>query len=502
MQPLIPTVIATHPLIAARGIQDKRRDISSMLLALQTMGRFLITCSGDAYFFDEATRQVVSITEGDREFMRIMGTHRVCPDKSFIERARRNALTYGTLTEIYSISHVNTASSSIYVHSQGAKVYKVTASDIITINNGDDGVYFMAETGSTPFSLVDPLPTADDLFYDLLVKPLRFATGTLDEEQARFLLIAWFCSLFLPGLLPVSPMLVLVGPASSGKTTFLRNISELLFGKQLSVVRMPGDDKMFDAVIGKRSLVGLDGVTEWSGWLDKRLESIARKESIFIRKGQGYVEQRLDCSMAITTRQFPDEGLQCINRLLPIVLKRPERVLTELSLANEVKRNRNVIMTQLLIRLQRLLINLGTPSCGYSGSFMSADFADVAYRMARSIGFDSQVSDAFDRLSSLYDAVFTAEQQTMQLLDLWIGKTGNEGRQVKAAELHKELSEIAEQQGKTISMGKRPFAHWLARSIAILRQTFSIEQLKKRSRQQFYAFSRTIGGPTDKEFGV
>jgi GTPase SAR1 family protein len=298
----------------------------------------------------------------------------------------------------------------------------------------------------------------------------------------------------------VSPVLLLVGPASSGKTTFMRSISELLFGRDLSVVRMPGDDKMFDAVIGKRSFICLDGVTEWSDWLDERLEGIARKESIFVRRGQDYVEKRLDCSMAITTRHFPDEGLQCVNRLLPIMLKRPERNVPERTIIDGIRCNRDVIMTQLLVRLQRLLIDLGLPlSPGYSGSYMSADFADIAFRVARSIGFNAQVTEAFERLSSLHEAVLSGGQQVVELLNLWVAMPGNEGREVKAAVLHKELAVIAEERGKTIMLGERPFAHWLSKSIKRLRQMFSIEKIKARSNQRFYSFRSMTSDKKDME---
>lgn len=481
---------ASPPFILARGMKDNRKDVTRMLESLQTIGRFLVDSSEELYYFDATTRMVAGIAEGDREFMKLMGRHDFCPDKAFIAQARRHAQAYGESTRIHRMAYVNTVTSTIYVFSQGTAVFKITAAGITTIQNGDDGVYFVREPGSAPFELVDLPAGCEDLLLKHVIKPFSFSGSAMSVDQARFAVIAWFCSLFLPDLLPMMPLLVLVGPPSSGKTSMMNMMSELLFCNQQSVIRTPGDPKTFDSVLGQHRVICMDNVAEWAPWLDGHMESIARRETIHVKRGGQVVEQRLDCAMALTARQFPDAGLSCITRLLPIVLEKPERSVPERVLMEAVRGNRNAIMTQLMHRLQHLLADIDSGAPGYVGSYASADFADLTYRLARTIGFEEEMADAFERLSSLHDAVLPAEQQVVILLDIWLSNPANVERKVKATELQKEIAVVAKEKGIRFQMTERSFAHWFKSRINEIRQFFNVEAWEARSRQFFYRLSR------------
>ena len=487
----IPNEIIPPLMFAVKGIRDKRYDITILMRALiKEEGRLLLDSStNEPYFLRNSTGQVMAISELNSDFIRFLGSINVPTEKAVLDRMRVYAAAHGTPVKIHRISWVNTDSITIYVHSQGAAVFRIKDSGIDTIRNGDDGVYFLTEPGSSPFSLVDALPTNGDLLHELVIKPFAFAADAMSADQGGFLVMTWFISLLLSGMLPVSPVLALIGPANSGKTTLLRLFSELLFGSQMPVQRAPADKKTLDGILGRRSLMCLDDLKEWSGWLDERLESIARREIIHIKRGQQYRELRLDCSLAITTRQLPDDSLQSINRILPAVLSRPEKMVPERAMIDAVRKNRDIIMTQIIERLQRLLISIGSSAPGYEGSYAAADFADVAVRIAKTFGFDQQAADALERLSSLYDTVLPAEQNS-ELIRLWVGIDGNDGRQVKSTELHKELEEIAKDKKISFVMSQRSFAHWLSSSLNRLRQLFSIEQVAARSRQMFYVIAQ------------
>ena len=462
----IPNEIIPPLMFATKGIRDKRHDITTFMRALTKQeGQILLDSStNEPYFFRNTTGQVMAVSGQSPDFTRFLGSLNVPTDKIILDRMCTYAAANGTPADIHRISWVNTDSMTIYVHSQGSDVFRIKATGIDTLSNGDDGVYFLTEPGSSPFSLVDVLPTNDDLLHKLVIKPFLFATEAMSADQSSFLVMTWFISILLSGMLPVTPALVLVGPANSGKTTMLRLFSKLLFGSQMPALPTPGDNKAMDSILGRHSLMYIDNLSEWSPWLDERLESIARREVIQVKRGQQFTELRLDCSLAITSRQFPDGGLQSINRLLPIVLTRPDRLLPERALTEAVSKNRDIIMTQILVRLQRLLISMGSSASGYEGSYSAADFADVAFRMARAFGFEQQAAEALERLSALHDTVLPTDQNT-ELIKLWLGIEGNEGRQVKATELHKEIEELAKDKKISFVMSQRSFAHWLSSSL-------------------------------------
>jgi len=477
------------PFILARSLKNKRADIQRMLNSLQTVGRFLVTPAGDTFYSDNKSQIVVAIEEGDRDFMVLMGGHGFCADKVFLESAQRHALAFGTEVNVCRTAFVNEGTCTAYVHSQGTDVFKISATGIATIKNGDDDVYFVREPGSTPFRLADLPAGCGDLFLKYLLKPFYQSASSMSIDQARFMMLAWCCSIFLPGMLPIMPLMVLVGPPSSGKTCFMRMLSELIFGSQLSVIRTPGDQKSFDAVLGRHSLVCMDNVTEWS-WLDGRMESIARHETVPVRRGNHVVEQRLDCVMAMTARRFPDAGLKSITRLLPVLLERPENPVPERILVGDVRRHRDFIMTQLLQHLQKLLADINSGAPGYIGSYATADFADIAYRLARTIGFEQATAEALDRLAAVHDAVLPAEQQVVNLVDIWLNNPANTNRPVRATELQREISAIAKDRGVAFTMNERSFAHWLKACLNTIRQFFDVDAFAGRSRQFFYRFSR------------
>ena len=481
---------ASAPSILARAMQDTRKDISLMLESLQSRGRFLVAPSGESFYFDTKTCSVVAIEQGDRDFMLLMGGHEFCPDKTFIERAQRHALSFGTSADVYRMAHIKTSTSTVYVHSQDSEVFRITASGIETVQNGADDVYFICEQGSIPFSLVDLPAGCGDLLLKHIAKALPLAKTHIDKDQARFLVMSWLCALFLPELLPMMPLLVLVGPPSAGKSTFMRLINELLFGRQKTIFRTPVNQKAFDSEVGRHRMLCMDNVTDWSPWLDGRLENVARRETIQIRKGQNIVDQRLDCAMIMAARQFPDAGLQCINRLLPIVLEKPERPVPERDLIETVRHNRNAIMTQLMLRLQKLLVDIDSGSPGYTGPYSAADFADVACRLARTIGFEQPMADALDRLAALHDASLPGDQQVFKLLDHWLSNPVNVERQVKATELQREIAVVAKEKGVVFSMTERSFAQWLKARLNAISQFFTVVAWEARSRQFFYRFSR------------
>jgi hypothetical protein len=193
--------------------------------------------------------------------------------------------------------------------------------------------------------------------------------------------------------------------------------------------------------------------------------------------------------MAITARQLPDSGLQCITRMLPIVFERPGKTLPERVLLEGVRQNRDAIMTTIIQKLQGVLAGINSPGPYGGGSYAMGDFADVAMRITAAIGgFGPQAADAFEKLSRLHDNVLPPEQQVVRLLDIWLKDHANVWRKVKATELQREMTDIARQHGILFAMSERSFAHWLKARIANIRRFFDVDAREERSRQFFYWF--------------
>ena len=134
--------------------------------------------------------------------------------------------------EIHRFAYFNPKTFTLYLYNGTKEVLKVSADNIETIENGDEGIMFTELNSYQPFKLVDINKKVD--YVD------KYLTGNLNVDTDSTILNIttqqkiseiWFYSLFSESIMKTKPIFAAIGTKGSGKTTFLRRVGQILFGE-------------------------------------------------------------------------------------------------------------------------------------------------------------------------------------------------------------------------------------------------------------------------------
>jgi hypothetical protein len=162
------------------------------------------------------------------------------------------------------------------------------------------------------------------------------------------------------------------------------------------------------------------------------------------------VDYPIECFVGITSRTPYFRRDDVADRMLIHQVRRfaDDEFIAESELLAEVLGKRNVLMTAVLRQAQAAIDALkATQGRTYRTAFRMADFATFALRLGDATGSRQQIEELFEKLGE-EQAAFTLEGDSfVEVLTLWLNDPANQGREVDAATLHRELRSVAEKQG-------------------------------------------------------
>jgi len=291
-------------------------------------------------------------------------------------------------------AHYHTETRTLYLHNKDNEVYRITGERIDVVDNGTDGVLFEPLAGYVPFVRV-AVEHDTDYLNDLILSPIHFAESGIQPHEYRLLFATWFFSLFFTSLMATKPIPACIGGKGSGKTSVLRRLGMLLFGKKFQVSSMPDKADDFDAVVTNGFLVVFDNVDGHIGWLNDRLAIAATGGSI--RKRTLYTtnqvkEYLIRASLAITSRSPKFTRDDVAERLLIFKMDTLGKKISEQRLNEHTLRQRNTFMSWLLLRLQDIIRALQRTEemPTVETELRMADFATFLIRITRA---DSQEAE-------------------------------------------------------------------------------------------------------------
>jgi len=450
-----------------------------------------------AYFFDRSEKKLVEVSAGGIAFSLILAKYGLNATekihKYIVEAVRMEALQHGVRTDVRRMAHYNPETFTLYVFNHDSQIYRITPNSIDFIDNGTDGVLFLADPKATPFQLV-ARDESRSWLDDLIITKINFASDILSVDERRLVFAFWFLSLFFESIMPTKPIVAFIGEKGSGKSMTIRRVGILLLGEGFDVMPLSNDPKDFDAAVTNSAFVGIDNADAKSPWLEDRLAIVATGGSI--KKRELYttntlVEFPARCNLAITSRTPHFRRDDVADRLLIMRVDRLATFKSERSLLAEVMEHRNEIMTEVIYHLQDVVRALrDAKDHDFSGAFRMADFADFAMKIARHAGIENQLEAIFQKLSH-EQSVFTLEgDEIFDLLQQWVAINGNAGREVTNTELCRELAKVAEDQGITfIYEGKtRAFAQRMTNLRPNLMEFFDIIERKAGGHRTCFRF--------------
>ena len=350
--------------------------------------------------------------------------------------------------EIHRFAYFNPITFTLYLYNGIREIFKITADNIETIENGDEGVMFMELKNYQPFKLVKP-DKKIDYVEEYLTSRLNIDNDVsiLDLATQRKIAKVWIYSLFFESIMKTKPIFTVIGTKGSGKTTFLRRVGQVLFGSKFDVTSVSGDCRDLDTIITNNYYVVIDNLDNPTKNLNDALARIATGQTIKKRvyyTTNDEVEYDVKCFVALTSRtpQFTRDDVA--DRLVCIYLERYDIFQDESHLKKEAMDERNEIMSYVVNQLQKMISKLykNKDAC-IVVAFRMADFAVFALKTAKDKNEIEELKKIFSTMIKIQNEFTLRDDVLYIILKEFVANIENRGKRFTSAQLYEEFIKIA-----------------------------------------------------------
>lgn len=354
--------------------------------------------------------------------------------------------------EIHRFAYYNPTTFTLYLYNGIKEILKITANNIETIENGDEGVMFMELKNYQPFKLVET-----DKRIDYVAKYLTDRlnidkeASILDMSTQRKIAKIWIYSLFFESIMKTKPIFTAIGTKGSGKTTFLRRVGQILFGERFDVTAISNDCKDLDTIITNNYYVVIDNLDNLPKALNDALARIATGQIIKKRKlftTNHELEFEVKCFVALTSRtpQFTRDDVA--DRLICIYLERYELFTDENNLCRETLAKRDEIMSHMIYKIQNYIKKLyEARDITFSVDFRMADFAVFALKAAENKKEEEDLKKIFSTMIKIQNEFTLKDDVLYIILKDFVKNPLFKNNRFTPAELYQKFKLTADEKG-------------------------------------------------------
>lgn len=376
------------------------------LLWLRSRGKFFWDDAAKGFqtslYFDEVTGVLMRIRSD--EFQSFIAT------ESEINREATGFKYLMSLIDDAAISSVVSAGvipsnswdrrdDAVYVSSGDAEMYRLKGGKVELVQNGTDGVVFMRGKTLMPWKLMDG--DGVDPFEDAIV----FKSASWGEKCAKMNARLFVLNLFCCHIM--KPMLLIYGPAGSGKTQLAKSIKEVLGVRidgnlDMSVQQLKDGDKgeeAFWVTINEGKLEVFDNVDgSPSKWVSNALQTASTDGQYKVRTlytTAGLTVMRANATMILTANdpKYITEGKGGMSdRTISIPLVESERETENTILSRNIKERRDQYMTWIV----RTVANAFADDSPVDKSInrRHPDYGKFSVKCGRAFGKEQEVIEA------------------------------------------------------------------------------------------------------------
>lgn len=337
------------------------------------------------------------------------------------------------------LSYYDPVQRHLLIHTGRDTVIRVTPTSIEKATDGAYGVIFPWVGNVEPFTPsisasahanLTNYDWADELFdegargYGSSIRNIM----NMSPTQAKALLKVWLMFILFRNVAQTKPIIACLGQPGSGKTTAMRRVYRLLYGRYKSLSDLTSRDD-FDLMTARDPLVVLDNIDTWERWLPDRLATSASVADIERRKlytdGGVYLVRRQ--AFVGVTAHNPKFGREDVaDRFLLFSFKRFEKFESEVQILEDISRQRSRLWTAIIRDAQRIL-NTPVPNDPREiPQFRLEDFAKYGLWIARGLNVEAAFKSSIEDVKSAQSA-FTLEEEAM-LVNAVIALSNRKGR--------------------------------------------------------------------------
>ena len=472
-----------------------KKQISDKIIDdMREHGRFYRTPTDQYYWFSRDLTRLVEV--GDKFFEQLVND-RYGLNRSEIEYEyliadlETEAGRRGKESEIYRFAHYDKDNHVLYIDRNDFQMYRLNGTNIDLIPNSTDGVLFITDLQNEPFEIKNI--GGEGYLRPLIIDPTNCVQGeyvNLTADEQKYLFQIWIYTLFFEELQPTKPIQVFIGPQGSGKTTRQRICGKWLFGRHFDVQGVNEEDD-FIATITHNYFAVFDNVDTYKDWLNDRLAQAATGQRI--EKRELYTTNRLvryypRCFLSLNSREPKFKRPDVVDRLLLFRVQRLEKFSSEARLLGKISQYRNELWSEMLNDLNQIIATLKADDETFFSQHRMADWAELGWRIAKT----QNAGDYFIELLAKMDkeqSIFVLEEDPIFLcLDVWLGISQNQGREVTASTLYSEFQIIAEKEKMSFTFkNARSFGIHLQNILGNLREFFDVKAEKKN--KWYYTFA-------------
>ena len=447
------------------------------------------------FLFRNDTKVLMETAMGSSDLQQFLSGYGLSPtDRVFkyvVAELHLEALRDGTQARVHVSSFYNKRANTLYLFDFDQVVYKVTPEGVQAVDNGTDGVLFLRNPSFEKFEIGET--EEGSALGELVLDPINFKDGRLLADERRAVLLIWFLSVFFAEIFPTRPVIAIVGGAGSGKSFLLRVLGRILLGGNFDVTPLSKDLKDFEAAITNSPFVAIDNADAASDWLEDSLAVSATGGTVKRRNyytTNDMVEFPITAFLGITSRTPHFRREDVAERLILFLVSKHEMFIAESELLDRVDRNRNRIMAEVVHLLQDVLKALEAQPGGiHQTAFRMADFGDFALRIAHHQGWGEDMVSLLDRLGAEQTDFALEDDPLVGLLQLWLQRDRNVGREVTAKKLYQDLRLLSgRHEVAFLYQDGRAIAQRLLHIKNMLRHHFEFSERPGSGNRKLYSF--------------
>lgn len=438
----------------------KKRQLSDLVIqTLSAEGEFIHTSDNQLWYVKRDSGRPI-LLDMTSEYMSMLmdvqfGLNATETEKTYsCASMMSHTLALPPDTRIGALSHYDIETNTMMLHTGGRDTLKITKDSIDRVSNGAGGVLFPWNPANEIFRPdYAPLPDGET-WYSLLYGNSFANTQDISTEEAEAVMRVWAMFLLFRSASATRPILALVGPPGSGKTTLMKRLYRLLYGSKRELTEASTKEN-FEISTTKDPFVVLDNVDTWERWFaDSFALSISDvdipKRKLWHDSDIVYLKRQAVLGLTAHNPKWGREDVA--DRLILLTFARwphaddsskDDGFLQEQAMLYSIIQNRNKIWGHLILDLQKVL---ATPTPERSGlpKFRIQDFAVIGVRIARALGREDSFVRALSNIGT-EQRLFTLEEDNQLVAAIYTYVTRQkELKWVNAGSLWSELQVLAD----------------------------------------------------------